>query len=119
MSNLEELEKTIDELPEEDYRQFRLWFLERDWERWDRQIGEDSRAGKLNFLYWWLKAQDRLSSARREVLLKLRNFLERIKIHLMLAREVQAFNSKNAFSQATQLVIDLSRQNEGWLKSTA
>jgi hypothetical protein len=55
---------------------------------------------------------------RREVLLKLRNILERMKIHLMLAREVQAFNSKNAFSQATELVIDLSRQNEGWLKST-
>jgi hypothetical protein len=50
MTNLEELEKTIDALPEEAYRQFRLWFLERDWERWDRQIGDDSRAGKLNFL---------------------------------------------------------------------
>jgi hypothetical protein len=50
MSNLEALEKTIDELPKEDYRQFRLWFLERDRESWDRQIGEDSRAGKVNFL---------------------------------------------------------------------
>ena len=50
MANLEELEKAITNLPEEDYRQFRRWFLEKDWERWDRQIIEDSRAGKLNFL---------------------------------------------------------------------
>ena len=50
MANLEELQKTISDLPEEDYRQFRHWFLERDWERWDRQIIEDLGAGKLDFL---------------------------------------------------------------------
>ena len=50
MAILEELERTIDSLPEEDYRQFRRWFLEKDWERWDREIAEDSRAGKLDFL---------------------------------------------------------------------
>jgi hypothetical protein len=25
--------------------------LERDWERWDRQIIEDARTGKLDFLF--------------------------------------------------------------------
>jgi hypothetical protein len=50
MTKLEELEKAIDGLPEEEYRQFRHWFLEKDWERWDRQIAEDSRTGKLDFL---------------------------------------------------------------------
>jgi hypothetical protein len=50
MASLEELEKTIANLPDEEYRQFRRWFLERDWERWDRQITEDARAGKLDFL---------------------------------------------------------------------
>jgi hypothetical protein len=50
MASLEELEKTIGNLPDEEYRQFRRWFLEKDWERWDRQIIEDSRAGKLDFL---------------------------------------------------------------------
>ena len=50
MTKLEELEKTIDNLPEEEYRRFRRWFMEKDWERWDRQIAEDSKAGKLDFL---------------------------------------------------------------------
>lgn len=50
MAKLEEIQRAINNLPEEDYRQFRNWFLERDWERWDRQIIEDSKAGKLNFL---------------------------------------------------------------------
>ncbi|MFZ2447940.1 MAG: hypothetical protein WAW37_16405 [Syntrophobacteraceae bacterium] len=50
MTKLEELERTIDNLPEEEYRRFRHWFMEKDWERWDRQIAEDSRSGKLDFL---------------------------------------------------------------------
>jgi len=50
MTKLDELERVIGNLPEEEYRQFRRWFLEKDRERWDRQIAEDSRAGKLDFL---------------------------------------------------------------------
>jgi hypothetical protein len=50
MTRLEELEMAIASLPDEEYRAFRRWFLERDWEKWDRQIEEDSTAGKLDFL---------------------------------------------------------------------
>jgi len=50
MSKVKDIETAIASLPEEDYRQFRRWFLERDWEKWDRQIEEDSNAGKLDFL---------------------------------------------------------------------
>ncbi len=50
MTKLEELEMVVASLPEEEYRAFRRWFLERDWEKWDRQIEEDSAAGKLDFL---------------------------------------------------------------------
>jgi hypothetical protein len=50
LTKLEELETVITRLPEEEYRQFRRWFLETDWERWDREIQEDSRAGRLDFL---------------------------------------------------------------------
>ena len=50
MTSLKELERAIANLPEEEYRELRRWFLEKDWEKWDRQIVADSRAGMLDFL---------------------------------------------------------------------
>ncbi|MFQ5840139.1 MAG: hypothetical protein ACE5HK_05410 [Candidatus Methylomirabilales bacterium] len=50
MAKLEELERSVASLSEEEYREFRRWFLERDWGKWDRQIEENSKAGKLDFL---------------------------------------------------------------------
>jgi hypothetical protein len=50
MTKIEELEMAITSLPEEDYSQLRRWFLERDWERWDREIEADAESGKLDFL---------------------------------------------------------------------
>ena len=51
MARLEDLEKAVAALTVNEFREFRHWFLERDWERWDRQIEEDARAGKLDFLF--------------------------------------------------------------------
>ena len=50
MSTLDEIQTAVESLPQEEYGQFRLWFLERDWERWDRQIEADSASGKLDIL---------------------------------------------------------------------
>lgn len=50
MTRLEELELAVAALPDEEYGQFRGWFLERDWEKWDRQIEADAKAGGLDFL---------------------------------------------------------------------
>ena len=50
MTRLEELELAIESLPANEYSQFRRWFLERDWEKWDREIEADSTSGKLDFL---------------------------------------------------------------------
>ncbi len=50
MTKLEELEVAIASLSDEEYREFRGWFLERDWEKWDGQIEKDSNGGKLDFL---------------------------------------------------------------------
>ena len=50
MTKVEEVERAVASLTAEEYREFRQWFLERDWEQWDRQSEEDSRAGKLDFL---------------------------------------------------------------------
>ena len=50
MVQLSEIKKEIDELPKLEYVNLRHWFAEKDWERWDKQIKEDSNSGKLDFL---------------------------------------------------------------------
>jgi hypothetical protein len=50
MMRIEEIKNAVDSLPKAEYRQFRDWFLERDWAQWDKQIQSDSESGKLDFL---------------------------------------------------------------------
>jgi len=50
MMSVEELELAVDSLTREEYSRFRSWFLDRDWEKWDREIEEDADAGRLDFL---------------------------------------------------------------------
>ncbi len=50
MSELEELERRIRDLPPEDLARFRAWFVEFDHLLWDKQIEADSKAGKLDGL---------------------------------------------------------------------
>jgi len=51
MTNVADLQTAVASLPEREYSQFRRWLLERDWREWDREIEEDSKAGKLDFLF--------------------------------------------------------------------
>ncbi len=48
-------------LTKSDYAQLMRWLNEYDWDEWDRQIGVDSEAGKLDFLVSQAK------EAKREV----------------------------------------------------
>lgn len=50
MSKLEEIQAAIQSLSEEEYSRLRQWFLERDWEHWDKEIEADSQSGRLDFL---------------------------------------------------------------------
>ena len=50
MSKVEEILSSIESLSREEFTRLREWFYERDWERWDRQIEEDYKSGKLDFL---------------------------------------------------------------------
>ena len=50
MSDLEELEHKIKNLPVEELSKFRAWFIEFDHLLWDKQIEADSKAGKLRGL---------------------------------------------------------------------
>ncbi len=50
MSKVKEIKEAIESLPERDYKELLRWFTEKDWEKWDRQIAEDSKSGKLDYL---------------------------------------------------------------------
>jgi len=50
MPALEKIELAVVDLPEKEYSQFRSWFMEYDWNKWDQQIETDSDSGKLDFL---------------------------------------------------------------------
>lgn len=53
---------------------------------------------------------------RLPVLLDLREKLEGLNVLLRICKEVRAFNSFNSYLCASNLVVELSRQNEGWIK---
>ena len=50
MSEVEELEARIRNLPNADLAEFRRWFYQFENELWDRQIQSDFRAGKFSAL---------------------------------------------------------------------
>ena len=50
MGKLEQLEQQVRSLSDEELAQFRTWFSEFDWALWDRQLGRDIAAGKLDAL---------------------------------------------------------------------
>ena len=50
MSSIDEIEQAVRDLPTEDLREFRRWFLEFDAQLWDRQIERDAAEGKLDRL---------------------------------------------------------------------
>ena len=50
MLALEEIEKEVLALPKNKYSDFRKWFLELDFNSWDKEIEKNSESGKLDFL---------------------------------------------------------------------
>ena len=50
MTEISDIQRAILSLPESDYTKLREWLTELDWERWDREIEADSKAGRLDFL---------------------------------------------------------------------
>lgn len=50
MGKVEIIEQQVQELSSEDLARFRDWFLEFDWQSWDRQLERDVQAGKLDAL---------------------------------------------------------------------
>ena len=50
VNTVEAIEKAITQLPQEQLRQFRAWYEKFDSNAWDKQIEEDTNAGKLDAL---------------------------------------------------------------------
>ena len=50
MTRIAKIQEEILALSETDYLQLKQWFDELKWDKWDRQIEENSNVGKLDFL---------------------------------------------------------------------
>lgn len=50
MTSVTDIKQAIMELPETEYTELRRWFLDQDWEQWDREFEEDVKAGRLDAL---------------------------------------------------------------------
>jgi hypothetical protein len=64
MSELEQLEQQVLNLPPKVLAQFRAWFLEFDARAWDRQIEADLKEGKLDTLIAEARAEFKAGKAR-------------------------------------------------------
>jgi len=56
---------------------------------------------------------------RLMTLIALRDTIEELKVAVRVCKEVKAFNNFNTFKHLMEEVISLSRQSEGWLKSSS
>ena len=45
---MQALQEEIEKLDADEWAKLRQWFIERDWEEWDREIEEDSANGRLD-----------------------------------------------------------------------
>ncbi len=57
------------------------------------------------------------TSDKAQVLIKLRERLEDLKLTIRLCKDLKAFPNFNSFQYSINDVVNLCKQNEGWLKS--
>lgn len=48
MSKVESLEREVEQLAPDELAAFRAWFIEHDWQSWDRELEQDVGAGRLD-----------------------------------------------------------------------
>jgi hypothetical protein len=78
-------------------------------------IGQDLRDGARRTLRLIVRANARQDKA--PVLLEIREEVEELKVLLRLCHDAKGFASFKSFEHAIGLVVNVARQNEGWLKS--
>ena len=50
MLKVEKIKHEIEKLPESEFAKLRRWIKKKDWQKWDKEIEQDSGEGKLDFL---------------------------------------------------------------------
>lgn len=78
-------------------------------------IGHEFR--KLSRAILVLIAKANTKVARTECLTDAIEKLQELKILVHVGKEISAFKSFKSFEHVTKLIVDISRQCEGWLKS--
>jgi hypothetical protein len=78
-------------------------------------LGADLRDGTRRVLKLIVRANARRDKA--PLLLEVREEIEALKVVLRLCQDVKAFSNFGAFGQAIGQVVEIAKQNEGWLKS--
>ena len=78
-------------------------------------LGSDLRQQSRELVTLIIRANSRPDKLL--VLHDLRERLEAFQVLLRISKEVQAFQTFHSYAHAAELVVALSRQNEGWIKS--
>ena len=78
-------------------------------------LGTDLRDSGRRVLKLVVRANARRDKA--PVLLDLREELEELKVLLRLGQDIKAFPRFGSFEHAVGLMVEIAKQNEGWLKS--
>lgn len=88
----------------------------RKFSRYDKYtIGADLRNTTRAILKLIVRANS--SWEKKPVLEEIRTQLEELLILVRVAKEVKAFPNLNSYQYSAGEIIDISRQNEGWLRS--
>ncbi len=79
------------------------------------QIGADLRKQSRELLALVIKAN--FSRDKIAAITHLRDKSEEMKLIILVAKEVKAFNGFKQFQHAAQLATEISKQSQGWLNS--
>jgi len=58
-----------------------------------------------------------IKKGRKETLLKIRDKLEELKILIRICKELKVFKSFNSYEFVVRQVVEIAKQNEGWIKN--
>lgn len=78
-------------------------------------IGSDMREGSRRILRLVVRANAR--SDKTPVLMELREEIEELKALIRLCHDANGFAGIAAFEHGARLIVEIARQNEGWLRS--